>query len=119
MKTAAIAKQLVALCRKAEWEKAQRKLYARNAVSIEAEAGPGFPKETKGLKNIVAKGHRFTEMIEERHALEVSDPLVADNAFACTMMIDCTMKGMGRVKMTEVCVYQVRKGKIVSEQFFP
>jgi len=34
------------------------------------------------------------------------------------MGMDVTMKGMGRVKMEEVCVYKVKDGKVVSEQFF-
>ena len=34
------------------------------------------------------------------------------------MTMAVTMKGMDRMKMSELCVYQVKKGKIVSEQFF-
>ena len=118
MTTKAIAKQLVALCRKAQWETAQKKFYAKNAVSIEAEAMPGKPRETEGLKAIITKGRNFTAMIEKMHSLKVSEPVVADAAFACTMSIDLTMKGQGRMKLTELCVYQVKKGKIVSEQFY-
>jgi len=118
MTTAAIAKQLVALCRKGKWEDAQKKLYATNAVSIEAEASPDFGKETTGRKAIIAKGKRFTAMIEKLHSLKVSDPIVADDTFACTMSIDMTMKGQARSQMNEVCVYTVKKGKIVAERFF-
>jgi len=42
---------------------------------------------------------------------------VAGSSFACTMHMDVTMKGQGRMDMTELCVYQVKDGKIVSEQF--
>jgi len=28
------------------------------------------------------------------------------------------MQGMGRMKMSELCVFEVKKGKIVSEQSF-
>jgi predicted ester cyclase len=51
------------------------------------------------------------------HSLKVSDPLVATNAFACTMTMDVTMKGQGRMNMSELCVYNVKDGKIVAEQF--
>jgi hypothetical protein len=34
------------------------------------------------------------------------------------MSIDATMKGMGRQVLDEVCVYEVKDGKIVQEQFF-
>jgi hypothetical protein len=36
-----------------------------------------------------------------------------------TLTMDVTMKARGRMKMEEVCVYEVDKnGKIASEQFF-
>jgi hypothetical protein len=118
MKTTAIAKRLVALCRKAQWETAHKSLYAVNAVSIEPMARPGNPKVTKGRPKIIKKGHAFGAMVEKMHSLKVSAPLVADDIFACTMTMDVTMKGMGRMKMAELCVYHVKAGKIVSEQFF-
>jgi hypothetical protein len=118
MKTAAIAKRLVALCRKAQWETAHKSLYAVNAVSIEPAATPNFPKVTKGRAKIIKKGHTFVAMVEKMHSLKVSDAVVADSSFACTMAMDVTMKGMSRMKMAELCVYQVKKGKIVSEEFF-
>ncbi len=117
MKTAAIAKRFVALCRKAQWETAQQELFAVNAVSTEPAATPNFPRVTKGRAKIIKKGHAFGAMVEKMHSLKVSAPLVADNAFACTMAMDVTMKGQGRMKMAELCVYQVKAGKVVSEQF--
>jgi hypothetical protein len=107
----------VALCRKADWETAQKELFAEDAVSIEPFETPEFPKETKGLNAIYEKGEKFGSMVEEMHSLEVSDPLIASNSFACTMNMDVTMKGQGRMQMSELCVYDVKDGKIVSEQF--
>ncbi|ACB76313.1 SnoaL-like domain-containing protein [Opitutus terrae] len=117
MTTQEIAQRLVALCREAKWETAQRELFADDAVSLEPYATPAFEKETRGLPAIIEKGHKFDAMIEKMHRLEVSDPLVATNAFACTMRMDVTMKGQGRMDMAELCVYNVKDGKIVSEQF--
>lgn len=117
MTTQQIADRLVALCREAKWEAAQRELYADNAVSIEPYATPAFEKETRGLQAIIEKGHKFTAMVETMHALTVSDPLVSTSSFACTMRMDITMKGQGRMNMGELCVYEVKDGKIVSEQF--
>ncbi len=117
MNTQEIADKLVAHCRQAKWEAAQRELYADDAVSIEPYETPAFAKETRGLPGILAKGQKFGAMIETLHALTLSDPVVADSSFACTMSLDVTMKGQGRMKMTELCVYDVKDGKIVSEQF--
>jgi len=34
------------------------------------------------------------------------------------MSLDATMQGMGRMKIDEICVYQVKAGIIIFEQFF-
>lgn len=117
MNTNQIAQRLVALCREGKWEAAQKELFADNAVSIEQEPSPAFEKETKGLQAIVEKGKKFDAMIEKLHSLSVSEPIVAGDAFACTMSMDVTMKGQPRMQMSEICVYDVKDGKIVSEQF--
>lgn len=117
MKTEEIAKRLVALCREAKWEAAQKELFAADAVSIEPYETPIFAKETKGLPAILEKGHKFDAMVEKMHSLKVSDPIVAANSFACLMSMDVTMKGQGRMNMSELCVYDVKDGKVVSEEF--
>jgi len=117
MTTKQIAERLVSLCRDARWEEAQTELYAADAISIEPYASPEFQKETQGLPAIIEKGHKFTSMVEARHSLEVSEPVVAGNSFACTMHMDVTMKGQGHMDITELCVYELKDGKIISEQF--
>jgi hypothetical protein len=57
-------------------------------------------------------------MVEQVHGCTASKPLVAGNAIAMTLAMDVTMKGRGRMKLEEVCVYEVKDGKIASEQFF-
>ena len=113
-----IANRLVELCRKGEFETAQKELFAEDVISIEPYATPEFGKETKGLPAILDKGRKFGSMVEQMHGLTVSDPIVATNSFACTMRMDITMKGKDRMDMTELCVYQLKDGKIVSEEFF-
>lgn len=117
MTTHEIANRLVALCRQGDFGTAQKELFARDAVSLEPYATPDFPQETRGLDAIIAKGRKFDEMIETNHSSTVSDPIVAGNAFACVMSMDVTMKGKGRMNMSEICLYQVKDGKIVSESF--
>jgi hypothetical protein len=117
MTTNEIAQRLVTLCRDAKWEIAQKELFADTAVSIEAHANPGSEKETKGLAAIIEKGRTFGAMIEKVYSLSVSEPLVAGQSIACTMSMDVKMKGQERMAMSELCVYEVKDGKIVSEQF--
>ena len=118
MTTKEIAKRLVDYCRKADWKGAHTTLYAETARSIEPYSTPEFEKETHGLPAIRKKSEVFESIVEKIHSLEVSEPLVAGNSIAFVMEMDITMKGQGRMKAPELCVYQVKDGKIISEEFF-
>ena len=118
MSTNEIATRLVELCRKGDFETAQKELFTKDAVSIEPHSTPAFAKETKGLDAILEKGKKWNEMVQEVHSMTFSDPVVAANSFACTMRMNITMKERGQMDMTELCVYQVKDGKIVAEEFF-
>ena len=118
MNTQEIANKLVEHCRKGDFEKAQSELFSDDAVSIEPYATPAFEKETKGIAAIQEKAKKWNSMVEEMKELTVSDPLVANNSFACTMSMNVVIKEQGQMDMTELCVYDVKDGKIVSEQFF-
>ncbi|HZT01028.1 MAG TPA: SnoaL-like domain-containing protein [Steroidobacteraceae bacterium] len=113
-----IAQRLADLVGRGEFEAAQRELFAQDAVSIEPQASEHFAKETRGLPAIIEKGRKWGEMVENVHSCSVSVPLVAGNAIALTLTMDVSMKGSGRMQLAEVCVYEVEKGKIISEQFF-
>jgi len=118
MTTEQIARRLVELCRASEFKTAVKELYSDDVVSIEPRATPEFEKETSGRKALEEKDRKFTAMVQEWHGVEISDPLIAGNVIAFTMTMDITMKGKDRMKMAELCVYQVKDGKIVQEQFF-
>ncbi|MEO6546923.1 MAG: SnoaL-like domain-containing protein [Ferruginibacter sp.] len=117
MTTKEIAVRLTELCRQGDFETAQKELYAEDVVSIEPVASPAFEKETKGLPAIIEKGHKFNEMVEKMNAITVSDPVVASNSFALTMRLDAVMKGQGPMDMSELCIYKIKDGKIISEEF--
>jgi hypothetical protein len=117
MTTNEIAERLVALCRQGNFETAQQELYATDAINIEPYGTAVFAKETKGLNAIIEKGRKFAAMIEQVHSISVSDPLVAGSSFACAMQLDLTIKGHGRMTLNELCIYEVKDGKVVSEQF--
>jgi hypothetical protein len=112
-----VAERLVALCRQGKFEDAHNELFAMDAISIEPYGTSEFARETKGLNAILEKGQRFGAMIEQVHSLVISDPLLAGSSFACAMHLDVTIKGHGRTSMHELCIYQVKDGKIISEQF--
>lgn len=113
-----IAARLATLVGNGEFEAAQRELFAEDAVSIELQASEQFAKETKGLRAILEKGCKWGAMVETVHSCSTSTPLVAGNAIAMVLAMDVDMKGAGRMQMVELCVYQVKDGKIIAEQFF-
>lgn len=111
-----IANRLVELCREGQWENAQKELYHNDVVSIEPDETGG--QVTKGLDALLKKNLLWADMVSEVHKSEVSDPLVADGYFCCTMHMDVTLKTGQRVQSTELCIYKVVENKIVSERFF-
>ena len=117
MTTQEVANKLVSYMRQGRIVEAQAELYADDIVCIEPE-GSMAAHITKGKAAVAEKGRQFAEMIEERHSSSCSDPIVGGRFFSLTMTLDATMKGMGRQLLDEVCVYEVKDGKIVSEQFF-
>jgi hypothetical protein len=111
-----VADRLVSLCRAGQIQQAMTELYGDDIQSIEPEYS--LVKSAKGKEAVFAKGKQFADLIEERHGGSFSDPLVAGRYFSVTMVLDATVKGMGRTVLQEVCVYEVKDGKIVFEQFF-
>jgi hypothetical protein len=57
-------------------------------------------------------------MVEKVYKITVSEPMIAGNSFAFVLGLDVKMKGQDRMDSPELCVYEVKDGKIVSEQFF-
>ena len=112
-----IAARLRELCQQGKYEEAQNELFADNAVSIEPAHSPGL-QSVEGLEAIKQKGHAFQSMVEAIHGGYVTEPAIAGNRFAVGAGLDLTMKGQGRVNMEEICLYEVKDGKIVKEQFF-
>ncbi|MGB0175633.1 MAG: SnoaL-like domain-containing protein [Owenweeksia sp.] len=116
MKTEKIANRLVELCRKGENMKAYDELFSDSAIAIEPE---GMPDNiAAGLDNLRAKTREWYNDVEEMHSMKVSDPVVGDNFFSCSMSMDLTSKSRGRMQMEEICVYEVKDDKIIKEQFF-
>jgi hypothetical protein len=116
MSTEAVARRLVELCRKGMFNEAQDELYGDDAASIEPEGSP-FPP-AKGRAALREKSKQFEASVEAIHGVAVSEPVVAGNYFSCEMTLDMTQKGAARAKFAEICVFKVRNGKIVHEQFF-
>ena len=117
MTTQDVANRMNELFKTNNWNQVQEELFAVDCESIEPAHAQGL-QTVKGKEAIRKKGEDFQAAIEEMHGGWCSEPLVGGNYISFAMGIDLTMKGMGRMKMEEICVYEVKDGKITKEQFF-
>lgn len=120
MTTQEVADRFHELAQEANWTQIQAELYSDDAESIEP---PGCEEQgglqyAKGREALEKKAKMFEDSIEEMHGGYSTKPVVAGRFFTLAMGMDGTFKGMGRVKMDEIAVYEVKDGKIVKEQFF-
>ena len=112
MTTQEVAARFNELAQTGQWDKVQGELYADNAVCIEpAHAAAMGMGNAEGLDAIKKKGEAFGAMVEQMHGGYSTEPVVAGNFFTLAMGMDVTMKGTGRMKLDEVCVYEVKRRK--------
>ena len=119
MTTLDIAQQYVSLCKDGKYEECLDKLYAKDAVSVEALSPPGgADRMTSGLDGIKAKGKSWGEA-NTVHKAEVAGPYPNEDRFAVRFTYDITNKPSGkRMTMDEVGLFTVKDGKIAREEFF-
>lgn len=117
MTTQEIANKLYEFCKIGQNEEAQNELYAENATSTEINMQ--WERETiNWIDAIKAKGAGFYSMIEEMHDSYTNEPKVFGQYIFMEMGMDATMKNIWKMKMDEMCKYEVKDGKIISEEFF-
>ncbi len=117
MTTQEVADKFYELAEANQMDKIQEDLYADDAESIEPEKSQMF-KNVKGKEALKKKSEEFNSLIEEMYGGWTSKPVVGGNFFSVGMGMDVKMKGMDRMNMDEICVYEVKDGKIVKEEFF-
>ena len=115
----AIADELVAGCRAGREAENLGKLYAPDAVSVEAADMQGMGREAKGVDAIRGK-HDWWNANMEAIDSSVSDPMLhGEDRFAVIFEVQGKEKASGNAfDMKEVAVYHVADGKIVREEFF-
>ena len=117
MTTKEVAHKLAKMCRKGKVEEVKQELFTEDTLSIEPTECI-LPKETKGLKAIQQKADLFISMVVQFYNSTITNPFVAGDYFSVGWDTDIQMKGRQRQTMSEICLYKVKSGKIVSEQFF-
>ena len=115
---AAVANELVDLCRAGRNGDAIEKLYSEKIVSIEPTGSADMPAEQKGIDAVRAKHHWWAENMVV-HSADVAGPFLGEDGFAVYYNYETTFKPTGeRQTMKEMAKYTVADGKIVKEEFF-
>ncbi|OSY88847.1 hypothetical protein WH52_04060 [Tenacibaculum holothuriorum] len=117
MTTQEVANKWAQMCREGKNLECINELYADTIVSKEM---PGVPygELVEGKQEVYNKSKQWLENVQEFHSNEISEPVIAANHFTSKMAFDITFKDRGRQQMEEVCVFEVKDGKITNEQFF-
>ena len=105
------------LAQQEKWFEIQDELFADNVKSIDPPNSPYF-KNAEGKAVVRKKGEDFVKRIEAAYSRRTSKPVVAGNHFAVAREVDITAQPHGRIQLNEIMLYEVKDGKIVSEQFF-
>ena len=117
MTTQEVASKLYALCVENKHEQIYAELFSKDAENIEPPHAQGLVS-VKGLEAILAKAAAFNAGIQEVHSGYTHEPKVFGPYIFMEMGMDVTMKGAGRINLAEMCKYEVKDGKIISEAFF-
>jgi ketosteroid isomerase-like protein len=114
-----IANDLVAGCREGRDTENLTRLYAPDAVSVEAASMGDMGAETHGLDGIRGK-HDWWAAENIVHSVQADGPyLHGGDRFAVIFDMDVEGRKTGqRTQMREVAVYHVAGGRIVREEFF-
>src|SRR5580704_5353248 len=110
--TKEIADQLVAMCRNGQVEEVKELFFTEETVSIEPVEGI-LPKETKGLSAIRKKAELFISKVDDFYGSTITEPVIAGDYFSVAWDTDLQMKGEKRKTNSEICLYQVKNGKII------
>jgi hypothetical protein len=117
MTTQQVADRFHELAQKEKWFEIQNEFFSDDVKSIEPEASPYFPF-AEGKAAVRRKADEFVSRIEAVHSLSTTAPIVSGNHFVVGRDKDITVRPHGRIRINELMLYEVKDGKIVSEQFF-
>jgi ketosteroid isomerase-like protein len=118
MTTQEVADRYYELIQMHQYEQIQNELYAPDATSVEPENDSGLPLVVHGVSAMREKEALFFSQVETMHSSSMSGIIVSNFFFAMMTTMDVTMKGKARKNKGQICVFEVRDGKIVKDQFF-
>jgi hypothetical protein len=117
MTTQEVAARFHALAQQEKWFEIQDEFFSDDVKSIDPAGSPYF-RYAEGKAAVRKKGEDFVKNIEAVHRAATTTPLVCGNHFCVGRELDITVTSHGRIQINEIMMYEVKDGRIVSEQFF-
>ncbi len=118
MTTQEVAKRYYELIQTHQYAQIQEELYDSNIISIEPENDSNLPLTVQGMDEVKKKEGLFFSQVEHMHNSYMSEIVVSNFHFSMMTGMDVTIKGKQRKIKEQICVFEVRNGKIIKEQFF-
>lgn len=112
-----VAARFDVLAQKEQWFEIQDELFAEDVKSIEPLHSP-YMGYAEGKAAVRKKATDFVQKIKDLHGASTTRPTVAGSHFSVGRMVDITVDGFGRIKIDQIMLYEVKDGRIISEQFF-
>jgi hypothetical protein len=121
MTTQEVANRYHELATQGKWFEIQDELFADDVKSIEPADAPSryrYLRSAEGKANVRKKAEAWVSRIEKLYSQYFTEPVVGGNYFALGWGVDVDVAGLGRRKIDEIMLYEVKDGRIVLEQFF-
>jgi hypothetical protein len=121
MTTQEVADRYHELARQGKWFEIQDELFADDVKSVEPADAPSryrYLHSAEGKANVRRKAEEWVSRVETLYSQYFSEPVVGGRHFSLAWGIDADVAGLGRRKIDEIMLYQVKDGQIVLEQFF-
>ena len=111
-----VAARFNELAQQEKWFEIHDEFFADDVKSIDPPNSP-YMGYAEGKAAVRKKGEDFVKKIKDFHGAYTTQPVIGGNHFAVGRGMDITVEGFGRIKIDEIMLYEVKDGKIVSEQF--
>ena len=117
MTTGQVAARFAELAREESWFEIQDELFADNVKSIEPPGSPWLGN-AEGKSAVRKKAADWVQRITAAYKQQTTEPIVGEHHFTVGREVDIEVQGLGRVQINQLMLYEVKDGRIVSEQFF-
>lgn len=110
-----IANGLKEMLSEQKFVEAYKLLFSEHAESIDPLNTSGAP--LKGLGTLLDREKDFL-LRAKIQKITLSEPIIAGSYFTMSLKMSFDLKDQGHMELEEICLYKVKNGKIISQQFF-